>query len=77
MFGILRRQAQDCSQVQKITWCTGKLYLCVGFPQDMAEVLELPDLEEKSDPITGEGHRSSDVPAACTNRIGEISCMKL
>ncbi len=43
----------------------------------MAEDLESPDLEEKSEPITDEGHRSLDIPAACRNRISGISCVKL
>ncbi len=46
-------------------------------PQDMAEDLEPPDLEERSEPITNEGHRSLDVPTACRNRISRISCVKL
>ncbi len=46
-------------------------------PQDVTEVLESPDLEDGSDPLTDEGHRSWNVLTACRNVTSMVSCMKL
>ena len=64
-----------CTQANKIM--PENYILGAVLPQDMAEDLEPPDLEEKSEPITDEGHRSLNVPAACRNCISVISCVKL
>ncbi len=64
-----------CAQANKIAWENDILHAVC--PQDMAEDLVPLKLEGKSKPITEEGHRSLDVPMACSNRISGISCVKL
>ncbi len=51
--------------------------LCAVYPQDVAEVLESPDLLDGSDTLTVEGHRSYAVPTAYRNLTNVLSCMKL
>ncbi len=46
-------------------------------PQDVVEVLESPDLQDGSEPLIVEGHRSYSVPTAYKNIKNVLSPMKL